>query len=57
MGTALSRVCDLECARVVAQGIIKAQLNIEGQKYLTSSMAIPSIDNAQMQNSANERTK
>ena len=44
MGTALSRVCDLECARVVAQGIMKAQLNIEGQKYLTSSMAIPIIE-------------
>jgi len=24
---------DLECAREVAQGIMKAQLNIEGQKY------------------------
>jgi hypothetical protein len=35
---------DLECARVVAQGIMKAQLNIEGQKYLTSSMAIPIIE-------------
>ena len=44
MGTALSRLCDLECARVVAQGIMKAQLNIEGQKYLTSSMAIPIIE-------------
>ena len=35
---------DLECARVVAQGIMKAQLNVEGQKYLTSSMVIPIIE-------------
>jgi len=28
---------DLECARVIAQGIMKAQLNIEGQKNLTCS--------------------
>ena len=34
---------DLECAHEVAQGIMKAQLNIEGQKYFTSSMAIPII--------------
>jgi len=34
---------DLECARKVIQGIMKAQLSIEGQKYLTSSMAIPII--------------
>ena len=34
---------DLECAHEVAQGIMKAQLNIEGQKYLSSSMAIPII--------------
>jgi len=35
---------DLECAREVAQGIMKAQLNIESQKYLTSSMVIPIIE-------------
>jgi len=34
---------DVECACEVAQGIMKAQLNIEGQKYLTSSMVIPII--------------
>ena len=34
---------DVECAREVAQGIMKAQLNIEGQKYITSSMVIPII--------------
>ena len=34
---------DLECAHEVAQGIMKAQLNIEGHKYFTSSMAIPII--------------
>ena len=34
---------DLECAREVVQGIMKAKLNIEGQKYLTSSMVIPVI--------------
>jgi len=34
---------DLACAREVAQGIMKAQLNIEGQKYFTSSMVIPII--------------
>ena len=35
---------DLECAREVAQGILKAQLNIKSQKYLTSSMVIPIIE-------------
>jgi len=30
--------------RVIAQGIMKAQLNIEGQKYLTSSMTISTIE-------------
>jgi len=35
---------DLECAREVAQGIMKAQLNIKSQKYLTSSMVIPVIE-------------
>jgi len=34
---------DLECAHEVAQGIMKAQLNFEGQKYITSSMVIPII--------------
>ena len=34
---------DLECACEVVQGIMKAKLNIEGQKYLTSSMVIPII--------------
>ena len=34
---------DLECVRGVAQGIRKAKLNTKGQKYLTSSMVIPSI--------------
>jgi len=34
---------DLECAREVVQGIMKAKLNIKGQKYLTSSMFIPII--------------
>jgi len=34
---------DLEFAHEVAQGIMKAQLNIGGQKYLTSSMSIPII--------------
>ena len=34
---------DLECAHEVAQGIMKAQLNIEGHKYFTSSMTIPII--------------
>jgi len=32
---------DLECAREVVQGIMKTQLNIECQKYFTSSMVIP----------------
>jgi len=31
---------DLECAHEVAQGIMKAQLNIESQKYFISSMVI-----------------
>ena len=35
---------NLECACEVAQGIIKTQLNIEGQKYLTSTMVIPIIE-------------
>jgi len=35
---------DLECARKVVQGIMKAKLNIEGQKYLTSFMVIPIIE-------------
>jgi hypothetical protein len=35
---------DLECARQVAQGMMKAKLNIEGQEYLTSSMVIPIIE-------------
>jgi len=34
---------DLECAHEVARGIMKAQMNIESQKYFTSSMAIPII--------------
>ena len=34
----------LECAREAAQGIMKAKLNIEGQKYLNSSMVIPIIE-------------
>jgi len=33
----------LECAHEVVQGIMKAQLNIESQKYFTSSMVIPII--------------
>ena len=37
-------IVNLECAREVAQSIMKTQLNIEGQKYLTSSMAIPIIE-------------
>ena len=37
------RIRDLECAHEVAQGIMKAQLNIGIQKYFTSSMAIPVI--------------
>jgi len=32
---------DLECAREVVQGIMKAKLNIEGQRYLNSSMPGP----------------
>ena len=43
---------DLECAREIAQGIMKAQLNIEGQKYLTSSMVIPIIYRRTSQESA-----
>ena len=35
---------NLECAREVAQSIMKTQLNIEDQKYLTSSMAILIIE-------------
>ena len=35
---------DLECACEVVQGIMKAKLNIEGQKYLTSPMVIPIIE-------------
>jgi len=34
---------DLECARVIAQGIMKAQLNIEGQTYLTSVCDEPQV--------------
>jgi hypothetical protein len=34
---------DVECACEVAQGM-KAKLNIEGQKYLTSPMVIPIIE-------------
>jgi len=34
---------NLERAHEVAQGIMKAQLNIEGQKYFTSSIVIPVI--------------
>ena len=35
---------NLECAREVVQSIMKTQLNIEYQKYLTSSMVIPIIE-------------
>ena len=35
---------DLECAREVAQGIMKSKLNIEVQKYLSSSMVNPNIE-------------
>jgi uncharacterized membrane-anchored protein len=35
---------NLECAHEVAQSIMKTQLNIEDQKYLTSSMAILIIE-------------
>jgi len=35
---------NLECAREVAQSIMKTQLNIEDQKYLTSSMVILIIE-------------
>jgi len=35
---------NLECAREVAQGIIKTQSNVDDQKYLTSSMVIPIIE-------------
>jgi len=46
---------DLECAREVAQGIMKAKLNIEGQKYLTSSMVIPIIEPVSPETQATNR--
>jgi len=46
---------DLECAREVAQGIMKAKLNIEGQKYLTSSIVIPIIEPVSPETQATNR--